>query len=162
MGNVLLVNTEKCTGCRLCELACSFKHHGEYNPIKSRISVFDFPREAMFVPVFCMQCRVPWCVKVCKADAIRGEETDGTWVIKVDEEKCVGCKMCVKSCPFGCLSFVDSGKYVQKCDLCGGEPECVKFCIQKALEFKQAEVVTSSKKKETARKVAESYKEADA
>jgi len=36
MGKMLYVDIEKCTGCRLCELACSFRHYDEYNPAKSR------------------------------------------------------------------------------------------------------------------------------
>ena len=33
------VRMEKCTGCRLCELACSAVKIGEFNPRSSRIKV---------------------------------------------------------------------------------------------------------------------------
>jgi hypothetical protein len=38
-----VLDLEKCTNCVAGELACSMEHHGEYNPAKSRITVFDFP-----------------------------------------------------------------------------------------------------------------------
>ncbi|MDN5344155.1 MAG: hypothetical protein PWQ18_266 [Clostridia bacterium] len=48
---------------------------------------------------------------------------------------CVGCKMHLLACPFGSIHF-DAGEQVsEKCDLCGGDPRCVKFCISGALQL---------------------------
>jgi Fe-S-cluster-containing hydrogenase component 2 len=41
------------------------------------------------------------------------------------------------ACPFGMI-FVDAEKgFAVKCDLCGGDPECVKYCIPEALRFEE-------------------------
>ena len=47
--------------------------------------------------------------------------------IKVILEKCVGCKMCVKACPFGAITMVEKKAVIEltKCTLCGA---CVKAC----------------------------------
>ena len=159
MSKILFVDLEKCTGCRACELACSMKHHDEYNPAKSRITVFGFAPAASFIPVFCTQCEEAWCRRICPAGAITKEEVDGAWIVRVSETKCVGCKICMMACPFGDMSFVSEKQKVQKCDLCEGEPECVTACPVGALQFKEAEVATLPQKRATAGKLSESYRE---
>jgi len=160
MGKMIVIDIEKCTGCGLCELVCSFKHHDEFNPIKSRIHTNIFWQQAIAIPVVCYQCEKPWCGEICPAGAIT-TETDGTsgaTLIKVSEARCVGCKMCMLACPFGCIVVSDKG-YAEKCDLCGGDPECVKFCAPGAIRFAEAELGMIAKKKTLAEKLLESYKE---
>jgi carbon-monoxide dehydrogenase iron sulfur subunit len=160
MGKMIVTDIEKCTGCGLCELVCSFKHHGEFNPTKSRIHKNIFWQQAIAIPVVCYQCEEPWCGKICPAGAITTErdETSGATLIKVSEVRCVGCKMCMLACPFGCIVVSDKG-YAEKCDLCGGDPECVKFCAPRAIRFAEAELGMIAKKKTLAEKLLESYKE---
>jgi len=152
MSKALIVNLDKCTGCRYCELACSFKHHKEYNPVKSNIKVSVFVDEGIFIPMVCTQCERPFCREVCPSGAIYTDEINGAYVVLVDSEKCVGCKMCTMACPFGSINYQSSG-IVQKCDLCNGNPECVIFCVPGALEFKDIELVSSRKSKEYAKKI---------
>jgi len=161
MGKMLFVDLEKCTGCKVCELACSMKHHGEYNPARSRITVFGFAPTASYIPVFCTQCEEAWCRTACPAGAITEEEVNGARIVRVSEGKCIGCKtkFCLMACPFGDVSFVSENRKVQKCDLCDGEPECVTACTYGALQFKEAEVATLPQKRATAGKIRESYKE---
>jgi len=135
------------------------KHHGEYNPMKSRINVGIFTMKALFIPIYCIQCDDPFCAKICPSGAITTEKVNGVSIVKISEDKCVGCKMCMLACPFGNINFVSEGCYVQKCDLCDGDPECVKFCPTGALTFKEAAVSTIHKKKIAAEKIMESYKE---
>jgi carbon-monoxide dehydrogenase iron sulfur subunit len=58
----------------------------------------------------------------------------------VDQDKCVGCYTCILSCPYGAILPSDKG-IVQKCELCidnaGGEPNCVKNCINHAIVFEE-------------------------
>jgi len=63
----LIVNYAKCTGCRLCESACSIGHTGETNPIRSRIRIAQLKEEAdsLSIPVKCMVCENPPCEAVC-------------------------------------------------------------------------------------------------
>lgn len=51
----------------------------------------------------------------------------------VDEEKCVGCGFCVIACPWGLVVLDPMKRKAIKCDLCGGDPVCVKECPEKAL-----------------------------
>lgn len=160
MGKMIVVNVDKCTGCGVCELVCSFKHHDEFNPIKSRIHTVLFWQQMIGIPVLCYQCEEAWCAKICPAGAITIEkdETTGATLVTVSEEKCVGCKMCMLACPFGSIVVSDKG-YAEKCDLCGGDPECVKFCLSGALEFVEPELGMVAKKKGVAEKLLDSYKE---
>ena len=155
MSKSIVVNPDRCTGCKICELVCSFKHHGEFNPSKSRIKVNIFPKEAFFYPNVCSQCVEAWCAKICPASALKRNEKTG--VIELQVTRCVGCKMCMQACPFGVMGF-DSEKGVSdKCDLCGGEPECVKYCFYNALQYKEPEVATSHKGRVFAEKILKSY-----
>jgi len=151
---VLTINPDKCTGCRGCELACSLKNAGEFNPVRSRIKVIGYA-ELFSLPVVCLQCDRPYCAEVCPTGAITKDETTG--IVSVSEEKCVGCKMCTLACPFGTIVFSSADKRVVKCELCGGEPECVLFCAPGALQFKEADTAMTYKKRALSEKLKAIY-----
>ena len=80
----------------------------------------------------CKQCETPICLYACQSKsvgALHVDETTGARVI--DQDKCIGCQMCIKACPQYPNSPIrynaQTGKSF-KCDLCGGEPKCVKYC----------------------------------
>ncbi|WGM89454.1 MAG: 4Fe-4S dicluster domain-containing protein [Candidatus Bathyarchaeum tardum] len=83
--------------------------------------------------VSCRLCEDAPCVVTCPRDALKQNEETG--VIKVDEEKCNGCGWCIEACDYGALELHPETKQVFVCDLCDGEPECVKWCPEGALEF---------------------------
>ncbi|MBE0479773.1 MAG: 4Fe-4S dicluster domain-containing protein [Dehalococcoidia bacterium] len=155
MSKSIVVNPDRCTGCRICELVCSLKHHGEYNPVKSRIKVNIFPRDFFFYPNVCSQCENAWCARICPAGALSRHSESG--VVELDEMKCVGCKMCMQACPFGTMGYDSDRGISEKCDLCGGDPECVKHCFYNALEYKEPEVAMSHKGKVFVQKIMKSY-----
>jgi Fe-S-cluster-containing hydrogenase component 2 len=68
----------------------------------------------------------------CPLNIIKREKTGA---IVVDEEKCVGCGLCVQSCPYGAITVDPITKRALKCDLCNGDPECVKHCPGGALSY---------------------------
>lgn len=160
MSKSLVIDISKCTGCGYCELICSFAHHSEFNPLKSRIRVSVFIEKAMAAPVVCYQCEDPWCVKACPAGAleVRIMDSGNVRMIAVNKEKCVGCKMCTLACPFGCIEVNDG--QAEKCNLCYGDPQCVQFCRAGALKFEDPHEVLAAKKKSVAERLISSYQEA--
>jgi carbon-monoxide dehydrogenase iron sulfur subunit len=151
---IITVNPDKCTGCRLCELACSLRSVGEFNPARSRIRVIGF-EELFCLPVVCFQCEKSYCAEVCPASAIVSEQATG--VVRVIKEKCTGCKICILACPFGNIAFSSEEKIAVKCELCGGEPECVAFCPTRALEFREADTAMIYKQRTLSEKLKEIY-----
>ena len=55
MAKVLVVNQERCTGCRLCESVCTVKHDGVVNPMRARIKIEKWEHEGLYVPMICQQ-----------------------------------------------------------------------------------------------------------
>ncbi len=159
MAKEIDIDISKCTGCEYCELVCSFTHHDEFNPRKSRIHVSVFINRCMAVPVVCYQCEDPWCAKACPAGAISTDQlsSDGVRAVMVHEDKCVGCKMCTLACPFGCITVSDG--HAKKCNLCGGDPECVKVCRAGALRFAEPQSGVVAKRKTVAERLLRSYEE---
>lgn len=128
---------ERCGGCRLCEAVCALVHEGVANPKRSRIHIlsrFSEDHHLIFDQVVCQQCSdqdVPPCAQACPSDAIYRDEGSGLW--KVDSGACVGCGVCADECPYGAI-FIDPVAMVAlKCDLCGGQPQCVEICPSKVL-----------------------------
>ena len=65
-----VVKPDLCIGCRTCELACSFTHAQGGKPGRSRIYARWPGFKELWVPVDCLQCEDPACVKSCLVDAI--------------------------------------------------------------------------------------------
>ena len=136
------VNPNLCTGCRTCELACSFTHAIDNIRGQSRIYPLDGGFKDLWVPVVCLQCDDAACVKSCLVDALKRNPETGA--IELNQEVCVKCMACVAACPFGCSIFDQQHQIIVKCDLCGGDPACAHFCPTKALQWQP--VVGVSKK----------------
>ena len=132
---VIVYDPELCTGCRYCEIACSFKHHGAIDVNKSYVSVLFTANNGSgrFEAAHCYHCEDAVCVSVCPSEALKKDEETG-WV-KTNQIKCIGCKMCVYSCPLSIPVFIEEKKAAMKCDFCDGDPECVKHCSSQALKI---------------------------
>lgn len=130
-----------CTGCQTCQLVCSTARRGRTSPILAAIGHFhnDFGSDRDYEPCPCLQCEEPSCLKICIYDAILIDPVLGIAVI--DEEKCVGaeCGRCQVACPFSPPRIFgpdpDTNTFF-KCDLCHGDPLCVRWCPNGALKFK--------------------------
>lgn len=158
MAKILMINHEKCTGCRLCELVCSVSHEGVSNPSKSRINIIKWEAEGLYIPMSCQQCEDAPCMTICPVKAIsRDQALD---YVKIDYNVCIGCRSCVAVCPFGAMGFNVKDKKVFKCDLCEGDPQCVRFCDVKAVEYVDANQINILKKRDAAKKQSIAQKKA--
>jgi carbon-monoxide dehydrogenase iron sulfur subunit len=146
VGKVLILNYEKCTGCRECELVCAVQHEGVSNPARSRIKIIKMEWEGKYIPVTCQQCESAPCMAICPVKAISRDQNLNRVLVNYD--KCIGCRMCVAACPFGAMSFNGLTQKVMKCDFCDGDPQCVRFCETKAIRY--AEPIEQSLDKQVA------------
>jgi carbon-monoxide dehydrogenase iron sulfur subunit len=124
----LILDTEKCTGCKLCELVCSAKHQGVFNPQKAHLKILDHytqtgREKGMKTCVLCMSC-----IESCPVEAIAFNDR---WLI-VDEGLCTGCGQCVDACPEGVI-YLDTGGMAAVPDFCKGTPLCIDWCPHQAI-----------------------------
>lgn len=133
----VLPNKSACVGCQICELICSLHHEGKFAPSLARIHVFRRPFEGIDEPRVCLQCPKPKCVDACPEKALVVDERTGAKIIL--EERCIGCGECASACPINLensvLKIHPTRNVYVKCDLCGGYPECVKWCPASALLY---------------------------
>lgn len=141
----------KCVGCRRCELGCTEFNDGKAAPSMARVKIarnLNFGPNGAFagqraqgnwgngliVQDLCKRCPHPVpCADACPNDAIVVQPPTNARV--VDAQKCVGCRMCLKACPWEMISFdSDTGK-ATKCFLCAGKPKCVEACPAAALSY---------------------------
>lgn len=156
MGKIVF-KSSLCTGCRACELACSFYCEGIFAPSKSRIRVVKMDWHGIDVPTGCQHCEDAPCMLVCPVKAIYRDED--TSAVLVDYDACIGCKECMVACPFGAMHFDEEKRIVYKCDLCFGKPECVNWCFTKAIEYvENMELLPEKVRAKHALKVAKSDK----
>lgn len=133
MEKMILVDYTKCTGCRLCETACSVTNTDACNPARARIKIVRWEWEGFQVPTLCLQCDEAACVGVCPVKALSRDSALGC--VKLKQSLCIGCKLCLQACPFGAMSYDFVKKELIKCEFCDGDPACVKYCETKALQF---------------------------
>ena len=148
---ILTADMEECSGCRMCELACCVAKEGKIKPILARIHVVQNFKEGLSVPVFCTQCEEAPCIKVCPANALARDEVTGA--VLLDEERCLGCRLCTLACPMGAVFFVPEKGHPVKCDLCGGDPTCVTFCPTDCLRFEDSLKRSLTKRRKRAKEV---------
>ncbi|MBM4425513.1 MAG: FAD-dependent oxidoreductase [Chloroflexi bacterium] len=129
----LLITPELCTGCRMCEMACSIHHTHSARAVQLRIKV-AYSSDADFAPVPCIHCEEAYCMDACPVNCL---VRDGdTAVIKVVDEDCIACMLCIDACPYGGITYSEEKGVVIKCDLCGGDPACAAYCAPGAIRFR--------------------------
>ena len=128
----ILVHAEKCTGCGHCEIACRAKRAGTGEPYFSAVRVTDGGQDAPHVPLLCTQCAEAPCIAVCPGEALSRQRPFGP--LAVEPTRCSACAGCVLSCPFEVLHLGGRRSLPDPCDLCRGDPACVRSCPTGALE----------------------------
>lgn len=158
LSKILMISPEKCVGCRTCEVICSFNKTGEFNPQNAAVTVISYDEAAVSVPVMCMQCEEPSCMKVCPVGAVVKVETGA---VIIDDKRCIGCKLCLSACPLGNITYNSKLKKIVKCNLCDGSPKCSEFCTAGVIQFKEGTPSNMNKKKIIAEKFKELFAEVE-
>jgi Fe-S-cluster-containing dehydrogenase component len=148
---VLIYQSDLCSGCMLCLMVCSAEHYDIFDLKKASIRIIENPeQEGKYLAIHCTHCEHPICEIVCPSNAIFKDNQTGA--VQIDSMKCVGCKNCIISCPISAIWFDQTRATPIKCDLCDGDPKCVKFCITHALTLvPRAEAKTAYRNLRTGR-----------
>ncbi|RNF84462.1 4Fe-4S dicluster domain-containing protein [Montanilutibacter psychrotolerans] len=103
------------------------------------------PAMTLHFPRSCLHCEEPACVTVCPTGASYKRVDDG--IVLVDEDKCIGCKLCSWACPYGAREYSHVEGVMKKCTLCidriyndkldeaERQPACVQACPTRARHF---------------------------
>lgn len=150
MRKVLFVDYDKCTGCRICEIYCSFTKTKTCNPARARLGILNYEEEGFSVPMICQQCEEAFCLGACPVKAISKDGQTG--VVSINDEMCIGCRQCLAACPFGAISVDPIENKVFKCDLCQGDPWCARMCPTGAIKFLSVDQATTAKRVEAMKK----------
>ena len=139
----MVIDLNKCVRARTCYVACKKEHNilahprdeaHPYEYYRLRYVEWewgDYPTvRRAFIPLICMQCEEPICMRFCPLEAI-SKRSDGITVI--DKERCNGCGICTHVCPYGALYITPESK-ADGCDFCinrleaGLQPRCAEEC----------------------------------
>ena len=146
------IDLTRCAGCRTCSVACADLNNTPVGLNLRRVIEFEggsWKKSAegtwrqdvfaYYVSIGCNECADPACVKVCPTKAHFKRAEDG--LVVIDREKCIGCGMCARACPYGVPQLDAKRGKMLKCDGCvartsrGMMPVCVESCPERALEF---------------------------
>ncbi|MDO8562352.1 MAG: 4Fe-4S dicluster domain-containing protein [Candidatus Limnocylindria bacterium] len=99
----MVIDLRKCDGCKKCTEACQTEHElpANFEWIKV-FQVSDKQGRSYFMPRPCFQCENAPCLRVCPV-AATFRAKDG--VVLVDQNRCIGCRMCMAACPYGARYF---------------------------------------------------------
>jgi len=150
----ILYDSTLCMGCQSCEFACA-EHYGLPDPEdlpetgvirktdetrRLTVNSFNTSKGEQYMRMACNHCNSPACASACLTKAmLKTDEGPVIW----REDKCMGCRSCMISCPFDMPKFEynSPNPKIQKCRMCyetiqeGGKPSCVENCPAEALLF---------------------------
>jgi Fe-S-cluster-containing dehydrogenase component len=160
----LVIDLDTCVGCHACAVSCKEWNSGGHmapltdeNPYGAdplgvwfnRVHTYEAGvggnSRTVHFPRSCLHCEKPACVTVCPTGASYKRAEDG--IVLVNEDLCIGCKLCSWACPYGAREYdYDSGT-MKKCTLCIDRiynekleeadrvPACVSACPASARHF---------------------------
>jgi len=151
--SLVIVDYNKCTGCRTCEAVCSQANErviidgeellGLGNPAEARVKVVSYNFPPVDVPNRCLECPDAPCIEACPVspDPNTGRKAlyrdEKTLAIKNDPERCIGCGNCARACEEKRVGIIKqdkkTGRPTTLCTLCEGDPQCVRYCPYDAL-----------------------------
>jgi len=137
----MVIDLDRCWGCRACEVACKQELGLGAGPrpmrvIDSGARQIGQTLQRDFVPTLCQHCDRPACQEACPTESLY-READGS--IQIRKEACSGCGACAAACPYGMLAMDAEGLLPVKCTLCrerraaGALPSCAQHCPGRAM-----------------------------
>ncbi len=162
----LVIDLDTCVGCHACATSCKeWNAGGIAGPLVderpygkdpqgvwfNRVHSYEVeeagtqPAMTLHFPRSCLHCETPACVTVCPTGASYKRAEDG--IVLVDEDKCIGCKLCSWACPYGAREYSQVDGVMKKCTLCVDriynqnlpeaerQPACVQACPTRARHF---------------------------
>lgn len=160
----LVIDLDICVGCHACAVNCKeWNSGGMAAPLTdlqpygvepegvwfNRVHTFEAGEGAsgrtVHFPRSCLHCAEPDCVTVCPTGASYKRAEDG--IVLVNEDLCIGCKLCSWACPYGAREFDSDAGVMKKCTLCADRiynealeeadriPACVATCPASARHF---------------------------
>ncbi|MFT3897260.1 MAG: 4Fe-4S dicluster domain-containing protein [Thermomonas sp.] len=164
----LVIDLDTCVGCHACATSCKeWNAGGIAGPLTdehpygkdpqgvwfNRVHSYELapdestkqPAQTLHFPRSCLHCETPACVTVCPTGASYKRAEDG--IVLVDEDKCIGCKLCSWACPYGAREYSAVEGVMKKCTLCvdriyndnldeiDRQPACVQACPTRARHF---------------------------
>lgn len=146
----MVIDLRGCMGCQTCVVGCKtsneftgegfWNHVLDYSDGEVYMATSGDAPAMKFRPTLCNHCESPVCVTNCPTGAMHKSEETG--IVSVDQDICIGCGTCEKSCPYG-APVIDSENMVStKCNLCAGrtveggkDPYCVAACPARVRTF---------------------------
>jgi anaerobic dimethyl sulfoxide reductase subunit B len=143
-------DSSSCSGCKTCQMACRDKHDLARGVLWRRVYEIaggDWKKEGMawvpdiysyFISMACNHCEKPVCLTSCPNKAI---SKNGNGIVLIDEKKCMGCRYCEWTCPYGALHYDDQNGVMSKCTMCedlilqGKKPACISACPMRAMDL---------------------------
>ena len=171
----LVIDLDICVGCHACAVSCKEWNAGGHSaPLTdrepygaaptgvwfNRVHTYEVsggdnePDRTVHFPRSCLHCEEPACVTVCPTGASYKRAEDG--IVLVNEDICIGCKLCSWACPYGAREFDQDDGVMKKCTLCIDRiynenldevdrvPACVATCPTGARHFGDLGDPTSS------------------
>ena len=165
----LVIDLDICVGCHACAVNCKeWNTSGYHAPMTdtnpygadpsgvwfNRIHAYEVERssddsgsnsQTVYFPKSCLHCEDAPCVTACPTGASYKRTKDG--IVMVDENWCIGCKLCSWSCPYGAREYDSHEGVMKKCTLCvdkiynenlpeeSRQPACVATCPANARHF---------------------------
>jgi anaerobic dimethyl sulfoxide reductase subunit B (iron-sulfur subunit) len=148
-----------CIDCKACQIACQDTHNLPGWSLWRRVFEYSggtwVPQDNVLIPsgiytyavsISCMHCQEPICTEVCPTGAMHKRE-DG--IVLIDQNRCVGCRYCQWSCPYGAPAYREDLGVMTKCTFCenllaqGQNPACVDACVMRALDYGELDELRS-------------------